>query len=111
MSEDDYRAAEGDLGLFYVTKLDDDRYKFRTPTLREVGQPGPYMHNGAFDTLQELVESYNAGGGGVVNKSPLISPLGLDAGEVTDLVAFLESLTGEPLIVKQPELQKYEVLN
>ena len=78
--------------------------------LREVGQTGPYMHNGTLATLEDVVQFYNAGGGSSSNKSPLINPLGLNEQEVADLVAFLESLTGDPIIVEQPDLPDYEVL-
>lgn len=111
VTEEDYRAAEGDLGLYYKTKLDEDRYKFRTATLREVGQTGPYMHNGAFNTLEEVVGFYNTGGGNGANKSELMKPLGLDADEISDLVAFLESLTGDVVNIAVPELPEYEVIN
>ena len=110
VSEDVYRTVDTDLGLFYTTKQEIDIDKFRTPMLREVGQTGPYMHNGVFATLEEVVQFYNAGGGSSPNKSPLIQSLGLDDQEVADLVAFLESLTGDPIIVEQPDLPDYEVL-
>ena len=46
-----YRTADRDLGLYYTTKQEVDKGKFRTPTVREAGQTGPYMHNGVFKTL------------------------------------------------------------
>ena len=49
-----YRSADRDLGLYYTTKRDEDKGKFRTPSLREVELTGPYMHNGAFKTLEEV---------------------------------------------------------
>ncbi len=110
VSEATYRSADGDLGLFYVTKQDDDKGKFRTPTLREVGQTGPYMRNGMFATLEEVVGFYNAGGGTGLNKSPLVAPLGLSSDEVADLVAFLESLTGDTIMASPPALPRYEIL-
>ncbi len=70
---------------------------FITPTLRELTQTGPYMHNGMFDSLFEVVAFYNEGGGDVDNKDPLLKPLGLSFVEQKDLVAFLESLSGDPL--------------
>lgn len=108
--EVDYRSADGDLGLYYVTKVDADRGKFRTPTLREVGQTGPYMHNGVFDTLGEVVEFYNQGGGDDRNRSRRLRPLGLSPDEVSDLVAFLESLTGDQILVDPPPFPEYEVM-
>ncbi|MEA3276412.1 MAG: cytochrome c peroxidase [Pseudomonadota bacterium] len=85
----------GDLGLYEVTQDPDDRWKYRTPSLRNVALTAPYMHNGSLGTLREVVEFYN--GGGVPNAllDPRIRPLGLSAQEIEDLVAFLESLTGD----------------
>src|SRR5690606_8917506 len=78
---------------------------FRTPSLRELRYTAPYMHNGVFATLAEVVDFFDRGGGDAPNKSPLLQPLGLSAGEKSDLVAFLESLSmDEPLIVDTPAL-------
>jgi cytochrome c peroxidase len=83
-----------DLGLYEVTQNPDDRWKYRTPSLRNVALTAPYMHNGSLPTLRDVVQFYNQGG--VPNEvlDPLIHPLGLSEEEVEDLVAFLESLTG-----------------
>ncbi len=105
-----YRDADRDLGLFYTTKLDSDKGKFRTPSLREVGQTGPYMHNGVFKTLAEVVEFYNRGGGGDTSKDALLRPLGLTPQEIDNLVEFLGSLTGDQIIIEAPTLPGYEVL-
>ncbi|MXX16136.1 MAG: photosynthetic protein synthase I [Gammaproteobacteria bacterium] len=85
----------GDVGLYEITEDPADRWKFRTPTLRNVALTAPYMHNGQFSTLEEVVEFYNRGGVDHELLSPLIRPLGLDAGEQEDLVAFLHALTGD----------------
>lgn len=105
--EDEYRAADGDLGLFYTTKNEEDKGKFRTPTLREVGQTGPYMHNGIFSTLDEVVQFYNDGGGDGQNRSNLLRPLSLSQSEMDDLVAFLLSLTGDEVLVDVPDFPDY----
>ncbi len=70
---------------------------FMTPTLRELIYTAPYMHNGVFATLDEVVAFYNEGAGQDQNKDPLIRPLGLSIEEQSDLVNFLISLSGEPL--------------
>ncbi len=76
-------------------QIDDpaDYMKFKTPQLRMVGVTRPFMHNGAFATLEEVVDFYNNGGGpdlsGTGSKNPLIVPLGLTATERADLVEFL----------------------
>lgn len=100
-----YRDADEDLGRYYRTRDPADIGRFRTPTLRELRYTGPYMHNGAFKTLHDVVEFFDRGGGDTPNKSPLLHPLGLDAGEKRDLVAFLESMSmDQPLIVEAPPL-------
>ena len=83
-----------DLGLYRITESPGDRWKFRTQTLRNVSLTAPYMHNGQFDTLREVIDFYDRGG--VPNEllSPLIRPLGLTEREKLDLEAFLHSLTG-----------------
>lgn len=86
-------AREADLGRYEVTEDPDDRWKFRTPSLRNVGVTRPYMHDGALPSLAAVVSFYNQGGAGHPQQDPRIRPLGLDAGEEAALVAFLEALT------------------
>ncbi|HWP66572.1 MAG TPA: cytochrome-c peroxidase [Candidatus Limnocylindria bacterium] len=88
-------APKPDLGRFEVTKQDVDRGAFKTPTLRNVTQTAPYMHNGAEKTLRDVVVFYNKGGEANPWLSKEIRPLGLTESEISDLVAFLEALTGE----------------
>jgi cytochrome c peroxidase len=87
--------APADVGLYEITQNPHDRWKYHTPSLRNVALTAPYMHNGAFTTLREVVDFYNDGG--VENEllDPLIHPLGLSGTERDDLVAFMESLTGD----------------
>ena len=70
---------------------------WRTPSLRDVSNTAPYMHDGLLPTLADVVWHYDQGGGegGAIGRSEL-SPLGLAAQDREDLVAFLESLTGVP---------------
>ncbi len=105
VSEQKYRAADMDYGLYFRTKNPKDIGKFRTPSLREVKYTGPYMHNGVFTTLAEVIEFYDQGGGKGTNKSPLLKPLNLSAQEKKDLVAFIEALSmTEPLIHDDPKM-------
>lgn len=83
-----------DLGLYEITQNPHDRWKYKTPSLRNVALTTPYMHNGSLGTLKEVVEFYNQGGISNQGLDPLIRPLGLTEQELDDLVAFLESLTG-----------------
>ena len=89
--------APGDLGLYEVTQDPDDRWKYRTPTLRNVALTAPYMHNGSLPTLDAVVAFYDAGGVRNEVLDPLLRPLGLSPAERADLVAFLRSLTGADL--------------
>lgn len=98
-----YRAGDDDLGLYHVTKRPGDKGKFRTPSLRELRWTDPYMHNGAFATMQEVVAFYNAGGG--EGQTAGLAPLNLSDAEQADLVAFLEALSmDEPLLADAPDL-------
>jgi cytochrome c peroxidase len=83
-----------DAGRFKITGVEADRNAFKTPTLRNVALTAPYMHDGSLSTLREVIDFYNAGGGGRQPKSLLLRKLNLTEQEKSDLVAFLESLTG-----------------
>jgi cytochrome c peroxidase len=95
-----------DLGRYLVTKEEKDRGAFKTPTLRHVAQREPYMHNGVFHSLAEVIDFYNVGGGAVASKSPLLQALGLTAQEKRDLLEFLLALTGELPTMTPPELPR-----
>lgn len=87
--------APADVGLYEITQNPHDRWKYHTPSLRNVALTAPYMHNGSLSTLRDVIDFYNEGG--VENEllDPLIRPLGLTESERNDLVAFLQSLTGD----------------
>ena len=87
-----------DPGRFRLTELESDRARFKVPTLRNVALTAPYMHDGSLPTLEAVVEHYNSGGQPHPNKSTLIRPLALTAGEKADLLAFLRSLTDEAFV-------------
>lgn len=95
--------AEDD-GRFAHRKLKVLKGAFKTPTLRDVELTAPYMHNGIYRTLEEVVDHYDRGGDVKDNLSPNIQPLGLTAEEKHDLVAFMKSLTGQPMVVEVPHL-------
>jgi cytochrome c peroxidase len=88
-----------DQGRFEVTQDPADLGLFVTPMLRNVAQTGPYMHDGSLATLRDVVEFYRRGGdpGGVGTRDPRIVALDLTDGDASDLVAFLEALTGDPV--------------
>jgi cytochrome c peroxidase len=84
-----------DLGLYEITENPHDRWKYRTPTLRNVTLTAPYMHDGSVSTLREVIAFYN--GGGIANEllDPLLRPLSLNDEESRQLLAFLSALTGD----------------
>ena len=95
-----------DLGRYDVTHLGKDKRAFKTPTLRSIVETSPYMHDGAFKTLEEVIEFLDQGGGPNANLSPWLKPLGLTKEEKTDLLAFLKSLTGEQGKFEMPKFPK-----
>ncbi|MGH8554899.1 MAG: cytochrome-c peroxidase, partial [Gammaproteobacteria bacterium] len=84
-----------DLGRYEVTQDPADRWRYKTPSLRNVALTAPYMHDGSFATLADVVVYYNRGGYAAPDRDPLIEPLGLTTMEQNDLLVFLESLTGD----------------
>ncbi|MFQ5636855.1 MAG: cytochrome-c peroxidase [bacterium] len=117
VSEEIYRKVKTDLGLYYRSKRTEDMGKFRTPMLRYLIYTPPYMHNGIFWTLEEVIDFYNEGGGedeiakefGHSTKTELLKPLGLTDAEKAQLVAFLESLSGAEIVMDIPALPPYGV--
>ena len=84
-----------DLGLYEVTQDPADRWKYRTPSLRNIALTAPYMHNGEFATIKQVVEFYNQGGVANENLDVLIKPLNLSENEIDAVVEFLNTLTGD----------------
>ena len=93
-----------DLGRYKVTKNDANKGAFKTPTLREIAQTAPYFHDGSAKTIEEVVEVYDRGGTRNPNLDAKVKPLRLTKQESKDLVAFMQTLTGEPLKVEAPPL-------
>jgi cytochrome c peroxidase len=84
-----------DLGRYMETKNPEDIGAFKTPTLREISRTAPYMHDGRFKTLEEVVKFYNQGGVKNPHQDNTIIPLEMTDDEQQDLVAMLKSLNGE----------------
>ena len=95
MGIEDYMNLREDLGAYIQTHQPETARSFLTPTLRELTWTAPYMHNGMFETLDEVIAFYDAGGGEDPLKDPRLKPLGLVPSEKADLLAFLEALSGE----------------
>lgn len=83
-----------DLGRYEVTQNPADRWKYRTPGLRNVALTAPYMHDGSLKTLEEVIAFYQRGGIPNPELDGLIHPIQLSSGDVKALLAFLNSLTG-----------------
>ncbi len=93
-----------DLGRFEVTKEEKDKGAFKTPTLRNIAQTAPYMHDGSQKTLEEVVEWYAKGGHPNPHLSDKMKKLELSEQDEKDLVAFMKSLTGDLPLVRADRL-------
>ncbi|WP_353086798.1 cytochrome c peroxidase [Flavobacterium sp.] len=87
-----------DVGRYRVTELEQDRYKFKVPSLRNIEFTAPYMHDGRFFTLEAVLDHYSSGVAQTPNLDPLLvngTTLGipLTASEKSKLIAFLKTLT------------------
>ena len=102
-----YVSMRSDPGLYALTFNESGRGKFRTPSLLEAARTAPYMHNGVFDTLEDVVRFYNDGGQGG-NIDPMMGPLDLTDAEINSLAAFLSSLGSDEEFSGIPELSPYE---
>ena len=96
-----------DLGRFNIYKTENRKHFFKTPSLRNVAITGPYMHNGAYNTLEEVIEFYDLGGGygiGITDQEYQTLPtdsLNLSDQEKSDLVNFMKTLTDEEFLKKE----------
>jgi cytochrome c peroxidase len=93
-----------DVGRFAKTPVKISKGAFKTPTLRDIALTAPYMHNGAYRTLEEVVNHYNRGGDSRENLDPNIKPLALTDQEKKDLVEFMKTLSGQQVAVTLPRL-------
>ena len=85
---------DDDLGRYAVYKTEQRKYFFKTPTLRNIEKTAPYMHNGVYTTLEEIVDFYNKGGGvGLENQTLPFDKLNLTDKEKEDIVLFMKTLT------------------
>jgi len=97
-------AGPADTGRFAVKPLRAMRGAFKTPTLRDIALTAPYMRNGIYRTLEEVVEHYARGGDVRENLSAEIHSLNLSVQDKRDLVAFMLTLTADPAPVQLPIL-------
>lgn len=94
-----------DKGRFLATGKFFDQGKFRTPTLRNIQYTAPYMHDGRFETLEEVIDFYNEGGHGMMNEDENIrAPFGLTESHKKSLLAFIETLR-DTAFINDPRYQ------
>lgn len=89
-----------DLGRFYLYNTEERKHFFKTPTIRNIAKTAPYMHNGVYKTLEEVVNFYNKGGGvglgfNLPNQTLPFDELNLSDKEINEIVAFMKTLTDE----------------
>ena len=103
--------AVNDIGRYRVTELEQDLYKFKVPSLRNIEKTAPYMHDGRFFTLDAVLNHYSSG---VVNSATLDASLNnsgalgipLSASEKSKLIAFLKTLTDNEFLTN-PKYAEY----
>jgi cytochrome c peroxidase len=88
-------APQNDVGRFEITLDPQDRWAYKTPSLRNVALTAPYMHDGSLPTLEAVIAFYDAGGIDNPQRDPMLQPLSLSAEEKQALAAFLRTLTGD----------------
>ena len=91
-----------DSGRAHITGNASDKYKFKTPSLRNIEKSGPYMHDGRFTSLDQCLEHYNSG----IVISPTLetqlqSGISLSSQNKDDIIAFLKTLTDTKYLTDQ----------
>ncbi len=100
----DIGLASNDEGRMGVTRSEADRHAFKTPGLREIAARAPYMHDGGIATLEAVIAYYMTGGIRRPTLAEEVRPLALSQQEITDLLAFLRSLSSQNLTLVLPNL-------
>ena len=99
---EDFRNLQEDPGRYLITKDKKDWRAFKTPTLRDIAKTGPYMHNGVFSTLEEVIAFFDKGGG---PGNTALKSLSLNKDEKQALKVFLvETLSGEDIQITYPKI-------
>lgn len=103
-----YTALSNDMGRYEIHKADEMKNAFRTGSIRNIAYTKPYMHNGVFNTIEEVVEFYNAGGGAgrglvVSNQTLGADSLGLSSIEKEHLIKFMTSLNEQIVFEDAPK--------
>ena len=93
-----------DIGRFSVIPLSVTKGAFKTPTLRNIAETAPYMHNGSYATLDEVIEHYIRGGDDTSHMSANMKKINLNKSEKDDLIAFLNMLTSPLDEIMYPDM-------
>ncbi len=93
---------DADSGKYFLYNAPLHMYAFKTPTIRNAALTAPYMHNGVYQTLEEVMDFYNKGGGaglGIQLENQTLPPdaLGLNKSEINDIISFIHALTDKKL--------------
>lgn len=88
---------DGDLGRYALYQYRQYKHSFKTPTLRNISKTAPYMHNGVYKTLEEVLDFYSRGGGAGIgikleNQTLSSEKLNLNKKEINSIIAFLKTL-------------------
>jgi cytochrome c peroxidase len=102
----EWQTIKDDPGRYLVTHDKKDWGKFKTPTLRNLVDTAPYMHDGRYHTLDDIIEHYNRGGDRTPNQDRRIKALKLTKQEQQDLKAFLLELRGDLPDIKMKDWVK-----
>ena len=92
-TESELNGSSSEKGRESVTLNPNDRFKFKVPTLRNIAITAPYMHDGRLKSLEEVMNHYNKGGNPGFNVNPNVRNLNLSNQDISDLIAFLHTLT------------------
>lgn len=101
------KTLDKDLGRYNVAKMDIHKYAFKTPSVRNIEYTAPYMHNGVYTTLEEVLDFYNKGGGQglgyeVPNQTLPADSLGLNKKEINDIISFMKTLNDTSGLTSKP---------
>lgn len=91
---------DSDLGRYNLNQIDQLKFSFKTPTVRNIAKTAPYMHNGVYNTLDEIIKFYELGGGNGIGMNLEFQTLPFDNLTLTekekqDIISFLKTLTDE----------------
>lgn len=98
---------DSDKGRYNVAQMDIHQYAFKTPTIRNIEYTSPYMHNGVYHKLEEVLDFYNDGGGighgyEVPNQTLPSDSLKLSKSELNDIISFMKTLNDTVGLTKKP---------